>query len=656
MSAPTANGLLAGVPRQRRPSDKAPVQPGAPGHRDQYVDALRALALVRVVTYHTFGWAWLPVVYPSMGVMFALGGSLVAVSLTRPGARPLTVLRKRLRRLLPPLWLYGVVVVPLMAWHGWTVTASAGSRVDLRAALAWLVPVEQPPGSAWGDNWVAPLWYVRTYLWLLLLSPALLWIYRRHPRLTLAVPFALLALLVSGTLQAGPATADTLEHLGMFGGCWLLGFAHQQGHLVRLPRSPALLAGGALMAGGLAWAFTHSLPFTGWDIDDIPVADALYCTGAVLVLLLLYPRRPVLGRSRFIGRLVAAMNTRAMTIYLWGNLAIWAATPLLESNPWSARLEGAGWVGGLAQYSVAWLVLTGIVVAVGWVEDVAADRPPRLNPWPRGGEKPPSTEPGRRHPLALRLPHRRVVAVLGAGLVVALGGAVLGSPGHAVAPPPAGAASRFPGVTAQREYPEHTGVPAALVRIGAVTRGRVGGQGLRSGWDEAWAAHYGGCDGVGTVGAGCRSDLGQRHAPDWFPTAMAPRENPYYVGLPYNDLGSEADRTTLAWAGDPGYIGRTGDRRFSFLKNRWVAVTMGNDRCYAQVEDTGPGSSDPAYVAGSRTPSHTPAITLSPAVVGCLGLSGDGPLTVSWRFVDAPPDGPWTRVVTTRQVDLSGGS
>jgi hypothetical protein len=656
MSATTADGLLAGIPTQRGPGHDAPVPPRAPGHRDQYVDVLRALALVRVVTYHTFGWAWLPVVYPSMGVMFALGGSLVAVSLTRPGARPLTVLHKRLRRLLPPLWLYGVVLVPLMAWHGWTVSASAGTPVDLRAALAWLVPFEQPSGSAWGADWVLPLWYVRTYLWLLLLSPALLWIYRRHPRLTVAGPFALLALLVSGILQAGPGTADTLEHIGMFGGCWLLGFAHQQGQLTRLARTPALLAGGALMLAGLAWALTHSLPGTGWDIDDIPVADALYCTGAVLVLLRLYPRRPMPARTRFLGGLVAAMNARAMTIYLWGNLSIWAATPLLETTRWTTRLEGPGWVGGLAEYSVAWLVLVVIVVAVGWVEDVAAGRPPRLNPWPRGKEELPPTELARRHPLARRLPHRGVIAVLGAALVVAVGGALVGPPGHAVPPPPLHAASRFPGVTAQREYPEHAGVRAALVRIGAVTAEGEGGQSLRSGWDGAWASHYGGCDGVGTVGARCRSDLGQRHAPDWFPTAMTPRENPYYVGLPYNDLGAEADRGALAWGADPGYAGRTGDRRFSFLKNRWVAVAVRNDFCYAQVEDTGPGVSDPAYVAGSAPPSRAPSITLSPAIVGCLGLTGDRPLTVSWRFVDAPPDGPWTRVVTTRQVDSSGGS
>lgn len=45
------------------------------GGRDRYLDLLRAVALVRVVVYHLFGWAWLTILFPSMGVMFALAGS-----------------------------------------------------------------------------------------------------------------------------------------------------------------------------------------------------------------------------------------------------------------------------------------------------------------------------------------------------------------------------------------------------------------------------------------------------------------------------------------------------------------------------------------------------------------------------------------------------
>lgn len=74
----------AGAARARH---KAPGPQGAeaaavrPSGRDRYLDLLRAVALGRVVIYHIFGWAWLTILFPSMGVMFALAGSLMARSL-----------------------------------------------------------------------------------------------------------------------------------------------------------------------------------------------------------------------------------------------------------------------------------------------------------------------------------------------------------------------------------------------------------------------------------------------------------------------------------------------------------------------------------------------------------------------------------------------
>ena len=335
---------------------------------------------------------WLPVLFPSMAVMFALAGSLVAASLARRPGKHWQVLRKRVRRLLPPLWLYGAVLVALMIWQGWTVTRAEGSRLDWHAALAWLVPLEQPGGSVWGDELVLPLWYIRTYLWLLLLSPALYWLFRRHPRLVLGAPLALLGVLELRIVPVTAATGDTLSHLGMFSTCWLVGFAHHDGSLARLRRGRTVLLGLALMALGLAWALTHQLPETHWDIDEIPLADALYGLGAVLILLRLYPRRPVLAAVPWLAGAVAAMNARAMTVYLWGNAAIAAATPVIESNRWTRDLSAPTWRGLVAQYTVTWLIVVVIVLAFGWVEDVAAGRPPRLNPWPR--RNPPAPRPG----------------------------------------------------------------------------------------------------------------------------------------------------------------------------------------------------------------------------------------------------------------------
>ena len=63
----------AAVPAQPGPSTQAPSTGAGPAGagsagpaergRDRYIDSLRALALVRVVTYHLFGWVWLPILF-----------------------------------------------------------------------------------------------------------------------------------------------------------------------------------------------------------------------------------------------------------------------------------------------------------------------------------------------------------------------------------------------------------------------------------------------------------------------------------------------------------------------------------------------------------------------------------------------------------------
>src|SRR5436190_19247245 len=85
--------------------------------RNRYLDLLRAAAIVRVIVYHLFGWPWLSIVLPAMGIMFALAGSLTAASLDRKGAAG--VVTSRLRRLLPPVWLLGLIAVPAMLRYGW---------------------------------------------------------------------------------------------------------------------------------------------------------------------------------------------------------------------------------------------------------------------------------------------------------------------------------------------------------------------------------------------------------------------------------------------------------------------------------------------------------------------------------------------------------
>lgn len=349
---------------------------GAP-KRDRYLDALRAVALVRVVTYHAFDVGWLSIVFPSMGVMFALAGSLMAASLRRqPGG---TVVRHRLRRLLPPFWLFGVFVVPAMFVHGWP-------DWSLGRLFSWFVPVLDPPGSAWALQVTDPLWYIRTYLWLVLLSPLAVWAYRRWPVGTLLAPLALVLALGLGVVDAdrlglsGPAVVDAAT----FAACWVLGFAHRAGTIARLPLPGLLgLAGGALSLGA-GWALLHPDELAGYDLNEIPVAQALWSVGAVLLLLRPSPSMGWLDRTPVLGRLVTLLNARAVTLYLWHEVALAAAVPVADR---------IGVESQLAVFGIAWVLIGVAMVAVGWVEDVAAGRPARLLPWVV--QRPPDQQRGR---------------------------------------------------------------------------------------------------------------------------------------------------------------------------------------------------------------------------------------------------------------------
>src|SRR3954453_12257866 len=114
--------MLSGKPGQpvlptRRPSRPAAGAGYVFAVRNRYLDLLRAAAIVRVIVYHLFGWPWLSIALPAMGIMFALAGSLTAASLEKRAGRQ--VVFARLRRLLPPLWLLGLLAVPVMLVIGW---------------------------------------------------------------------------------------------------------------------------------------------------------------------------------------------------------------------------------------------------------------------------------------------------------------------------------------------------------------------------------------------------------------------------------------------------------------------------------------------------------------------------------------------------------
>ena len=154
------------------------------GGRDRWVDLVRAVALVLVVVAQASGWMWLATAVPA-GVLFALSGSLMVSSLRRRAA--LDVIGHRLRRVLPPLWLFGLVAVPaLLLVAGAPVAAPTPAELG-----AWLLPLVDVPTLPGSPDVGTGFWFLRTYLWFVLLTPPMLWLIRRAPLVAVALPLAI---------------------------------------------------------------------------------------------------------------------------------------------------------------------------------------------------------------------------------------------------------------------------------------------------------------------------------------------------------------------------------------------------------------------------------------------------------------------------------
>jgi hypothetical protein len=157
-----------------------------------------------------------------------------------------------------------------------------------------------------------------------------------------------------------------------------------------------------------------------------------------------------------------------------------------------------------------------------------------------------------------------------------------------------------------------------------------------SSWDTQWAKNYGGTD---------TPDRESRK--DYLPANFVPRQNPFYVALPYNDIcrsgyKPEAARV-IPWFNEAREPGK------SACKGRWLAIRFKDRVCYAQWEDAGPFRTDHwEYVFGNDRPKPNmnggAGLDVSPAVRDFLGMN-DTDVT-DWKFVEFAdvPQGPWARL------------
>jgi hypothetical protein len=158
----------------------------------------------------------------------------------------------------------------------------------------------------------------------------------------------------------------------------------------------------------------------------------------------------------------------------------------------------------------------------------------------------------------------------------------------------------------------------------------------KSAWDGGWLSNYGGYD---NPNPGARVNF--------VPLRFLPRQNPFYVALPYNDVDNHHTKPEAAQV-IPWFRSTFVRDGQSVCKGRWVAIRHYHRVCYAQWEDVGPFATDHwQYVFGNERPrpnrNQDAGLDVSPAVRDYLGLAG---LDVcDWKFVDfrSVPSGPWAK-------------
>jgi len=184
-------------------------------------------------------------------------------------------------------------------------------------------------------------------------------------------------------------------------------------------------------------------------------------------------------------------------------------------------------------------------------------------------------------------------------------------------------------------YQWKTGIVTTVFWIGEPVGGNNSTPNYSSAWDSNWTRDYGGYD---TPNPDARRNF--------IPVNFTPRQNPFYVALPYNDVTRGTTkpeaRVVIPWFKEA--FRKEGQ---SVCRDRWVEIRNRAGRMvYAQWSDCGPFRTDHwQYVFGMERPrpnlNQGAGLDVSPAVRDYLGLESTD--VTDWKFVDARdvPNGPW---------------
>ncbi len=188
--------------------------------------------------------------------------------------------------------------------------------------------------------------------------------------------------------------------------------------------------------------------------------------------------------------------------------------------------------------------------------------------------------------------------------------------------------------TSTQRYPWKTNIVTTVFWIGEQPTANNPVPNTKSSWDANWSSSYGGYD---TPDAGSRKN--------YIPASFVPRQNPFYIALPYNDVTHGRFKPESALV-IPWFKRDFIAQGQSVCKGRWLAIRKGNRVCYAQWEDCGPFRTDHfQYVFQNERPkpnlNRGAGLDISPAVRDYLGLQSTD--VTDWQFVEVRdvPAGPW---------------
>jgi CubicO group peptidase (beta-lactamase class C family)/peptidoglycan/LPS O-acetylase OafA/YrhL len=270
--------------------------------RDAALDGLRALAILRVITWHASGWSWTTWIISSVPAMFVVTGALLARSLQKGSA--FHVLWKRFKRLLVPLWCYSIVVYALSLYF----------QVRTSAVWTFFLPFNQPTSLIASQWFTSAMWYLRAYVWVLVLAPFIYALTRRWKSLIPAVGiFAVVAFGIWNTDTTGFSWA--VGDILLYSTCTAAGMAW----LVHGRPSARTLhfAAVAFLAAACGWLL-YRQPLDGVVNNDHVLH--LFVGGFWTALLLHFPNT----LSSFSTTVVARfLNRYPLSIYLWHSMAAW---------------------------------------------------------------------------------------------------------------------------------------------------------------------------------------------------------------------------------------------------------------------------------------------------------------------------------------------